>query len=123
MWGRRETIWNREKIGWLSIAMIVSSIVALGMGFYKMFVYKSSESIYGEKTNAYVGGDAYNYIINGTYATGYFVLFGALLISGLLIELILSIRESFGQKNDSPATFTVSASTESDDFSGNEVKK
>lgn len=27
-----------------------------------------------DSVNSYVGGDAYNYIINGTYSTSYFVL-------------------------------------------------
>ena len=34
--------------------------------------------------NAYVGGDAYNYIINGTYAAAYFVLAAGFLISGIV---------------------------------------
>lgn len=34
--------------------------------------------------NAYVGGDAYNYIINGTYATSYFVLGMGGLITGVM---------------------------------------
>ncbi|WP_156936221.1 hypothetical protein [Clostridiisalibacter paucivorans] len=43
-------------------------------GFYKIFAYKNLDSILDSGTNAYVGGDAYNYIINSNYATGYFVL-------------------------------------------------
>ena len=54
---------------WLSgIAFIISAIV-LGLGLDKMLSYDK-----GEYHNAYVGGDAYNYIINGNYATGFFVL-------------------------------------------------
>lgn len=50
------------------------SAVFIYMGFHKMFVYENPESFLEESVNAYVGGDAYNYIINGNYATGFFVL-------------------------------------------------
>ncbi len=55
----------------LIIAMVVFAIVA-GIMFYKGFYVKNTYyngTNYG--TNAYVGGDAYNFIINGTYFTGY----------------------------------------------------
>ena len=39
-----------------------------------MFNYDSGEYYPYEYHNAYVGGNAYNYIINGKYATGFFVL-------------------------------------------------
>ena len=45
--------------------------------------YRSSE-YHSLSVNAYVGGDAYNYIINGNYATGFFVLSMGLFISGTL---------------------------------------
>ena len=59
--------------GLSSISFIVSAIV-LGLGLDKMFNYDSGEYYPYEYHNAYVGGDAYNYIINGNYATGFFVL-------------------------------------------------
>ena len=39
------------------------------------------------QVNAYVGGDAYNYIINGTYATAFFVLTAMFVLAaiGLMI--------------------------------------
>ena len=78
----------------LSISMFVGAVVSLVMGFYKMFVYENPESYFLDSKNAYVGGDSYNYIINGTYATGYFVLFGSLLIAGLLVELIAIVNRT-----------------------------
>ncbi|MGE7949347.1 hypothetical protein [Lysinibacillus sp. NPDC093688] len=59
-----------------SVIGFIGAIVSVGMGFYKMFVYESEDDSYfsSESVNAYVGGDAYNYIINASYATGYFVL-------------------------------------------------
>lgn len=59
--------------GLSSIAFIISAIV-LGLGLDKMFNYDSGEYYPYEYHNAYVGGDAYNYIINSNYATGFFVL-------------------------------------------------
>ena len=59
--------------GLSSISFVISAIV-LGLGLDKMFNYDSGEYYPFEYHNAYVGGDAYNYIINGNYATGFFVL-------------------------------------------------
>lgn len=56
-----------------SVSYFISFLLIL-YGFYKMLVYRNSESYYSESVNAYVGGDAYNYIINANYATGYFTL-------------------------------------------------
>ena len=51
------------------------------MGFNKMLNYRNSNtSYYSKSVNAYVGGDAYNYIINACYFTGYVSLGGCLLI-------------------------------------------
>jgi len=51
-----------------AFSFIFSGILVC-VGLYKMFVY---DDFYG--TNAYVRGDAYNYIINAGYAVGFFVL-------------------------------------------------
>ena len=40
------------------------SLIFIGLGFYKMFVYEMSDLSYVKDKNVYVGGDAYNYIIN-----------------------------------------------------------
>jgi hypothetical protein len=50
-------------------------------GYDKMTNYRNS-SYSSLNENAYVGGDAYNYIINGTYATGFFVLGSGFLLTG-----------------------------------------
>ena len=64
------------------IAFIISAIV-LGVGFDKMFSYNNGEYYPYEYHNAYVGGDAYNYIINGNYATGFFVLAAMFALMGI----------------------------------------
>lgn len=61
------------------------------MAYYgrdKMVNYHSSELYSSLNKNAYVGGDAYDYIINGTYATSYFVL--ALLFAVLAVGFIVA---------------------------------
>lgn len=82
----------------LSKIMIRSSILSLGMGLFKLLFYSNPEDSYGSfPVNAYVGGDAYNMQINSMLATAYFVLFGALLIGGLLIE-ILNVLKDYTKK-------------------------
>jgi hypothetical protein len=52
----------------------LASAVCISLGFYKMFVYENSTLSFIEPKNVYVGGDAYNFIINANYATAYFTL-------------------------------------------------
>lgn len=64
-----KSVW--KALSWLSF---IASSVMLYLGFDKMFVYNNGEYYPHEYHNVYVGGDAYNYIINGNYSTGFFVL-------------------------------------------------
>lgn len=57
-----------------SLVSFVASAWSLYRGIDKMTHYYSSEFSSSLNVNAYVGGDAYNYIINGTYTTAFFVL-------------------------------------------------
>lgn len=68
----------------LSIVFFAIGIYCVYQGFDKKDNYAQSEYSWGENVNAYVGGDAYNYIINGTYFAGYCALGGALLICGTI---------------------------------------
>lgn len=69
----------------------VLCIIMISFGVHKMFVYENPESTFRESKNAYVGGDAYNYIINANYASAYFVLacFFAIIGATLVISAIL----------------------------------
>lgn len=58
----------------LSGCSLGCGIFTLIKGIDKMTNYYNSENYPSLNVNAYVGGDAYNYIINGTYATAFFVL-------------------------------------------------
>ncbi len=83
-----------------------------------MFNYSNPDSEFSflESENAYVGGDAYNYIINAGYATAYFVLAGAygiiatlLLVGGLVISsLPEALRSSTLLVQEKPVPNTIS---------------
>lgn len=58
-------------------------VIPLYCGFDKLTRYVNNEYAVSKNVNAYVGGDAYNYIINANYATAYFVLAGVLLLAAI----------------------------------------
>jgi len=70
-----------------TISFIIAAIF-FWIGFDKMYNYSNPDSAFLARRNAYVGGDAYNYIINGTYATAFFVLGIGLMLMGCLCILI-----------------------------------
>jgi hypothetical protein len=70
-----------------SITLYFISCVFLGMGFHKLYKYDSSSY---EPVNAYVGGDAYNYIINMGFATSLFIV--ALILSMVATGVLIYSR-------------------------------
>lgn len=68
----------------LSCVAIILGIVFCIIGFDKKNNYYNSENYYKLNVNSYVGGDAYNYIINGTYFAGFLALGGAMFICGCI---------------------------------------
>ncbi len=88
----------KQKARILFVWMIIFAVLGMffaGMGFHKMFVYENSEYSWRENKNAYVGGDAYNYIINGTYFAGYSALSGAMFICACMCGIYKSKAEDF----------------------------
>lgn len=71
----------------IAACFYILSAVAFYKGYDKITNYYYSEKYYNLNKNAYVGGDAYNYIINGNYATGYYVLSMGTLLTGTLFVL------------------------------------
>lgn len=61
--------------------MFIVAGIMLYKGYDKMTNYSNSSR---NHVNVYVGGDAYNYIINGNYATSFFVLAMGSAISGFI---------------------------------------
>lgn len=64
----------------LILALCAVAVTTFFLGVYNLTTaYDKIDNYYNSETypslneNAYVGGDAYNYIINGTYFTGYAV--------------------------------------------------
>lgn len=64
--------------GVLSGLSFLVSCIMLYLGYDKMANYDTALN-----KNSYVGGDAYNYIINGTYSTSFFVLATLFAILGI----------------------------------------
>jgi len=89
----------KKKFIVVAIVFYVFGAIMLYKGCDKMTRYYNSDNYYGLKENAYVGGDAYNYIINGTYSTSFFVLAAGCMITGTLflgmgkIDLLISKNE------------------------------
>lgn len=75
-----------------SIGSLVAAGLSLVTGMYKLLIYENGEAYDSTPMNAHVGGDAYNFIINGTHATAYFILFGAFLIAAILIQILEVVR-------------------------------
>lgn len=68
----------------IAVVLFILAAVMIYKGVDKMTNYDYSEYSTSHNHNAYVGGDAYNYIINGNYTTGFFTLGVGFLISGLV---------------------------------------
>ena len=68
---------------YLSGVSFTGSVITLWLGFDKMLNYVNDEMYWKDPHNMYVGGDAYNYIINGNYATAFFVLTAMLALMGI----------------------------------------
>lgn len=79
----------------LSIVSFVVSAICFAYGFFKCFVYVSGE--YGTSVNAYVGGDAYNYIINAGYTVAFWVLTLVFVIIGVAC-LVLNKLNKISEK-------------------------
>lgn len=82
----------------LSLCMILIGSVFMYKGHDVKNNYYNSET-YGE--NAYVGGDAYNYIINGTYFTAYSVMgMGSYIIAAIFFTGALLIIPDDKERNE-----------------------
>ena len=81
---RKFSLWS-----FLSGGSFMCGCYTLFKGIDKLTNYENTDY---SSINAYVGGDAYNYIINGTHATAYFVLSTMFVLAaiGLLIVHYIS---------------------------------
>ena len=100
---------KKQKILYIIAAItLIFTFIFGAVGFYKITKYKNSDSYYSKNINAYVGGDAYNYIINGTYFAGYCALSGACLICSCITFSVGMVLSKMDKKSneDSPITTT-----------------
>ena len=83
-----------------SIGTYLVAAVFIAMGFQKLYVYENnSDHIYKDSINAYVGGDAYNYIINTGYATSFFVVALMFVVIGSVLLLMFKLEGGSFIKN------------------------
>ena len=68
----------------LALFSYIGAFYSLYKGYDKMNNYENSEYSWGMHVNSYVGGDAYNYIINGTYSSAYYALAAGTLVTGTI---------------------------------------
>jgi len=85
----------------IAAVFFIFGIIFCAQGFDKKNSYYYSESYYSANQNAYVGGDAYNYIINGTYFAGFCALGGSMFVCGTVcgIGAALIEKKDRGQDN------------------------
>lgn len=69
------------------------STLFVTIGFDKLFVYENNSDYMEYCKNAYVGSDAYNYMINKEYATAYFVLATLFVIIAMGTLIIKNIKK------------------------------
>lgn len=80
----RESIWCK-----LAAISCGCGIITFLIGLYKLLFYENTDY---NLVNAYVGGDAYNYIINTGYATACFVLSSMFILSAIGLIIVHYIR-------------------------------
>ena len=86
----------RAFIRFIAAVLYTSSAGLVAKALYQMLVYKNPESVLDDSANVYVGGDAYNYIINSGRATVWavFALICAVVATGIIIADQINERGS-----------------------------
>lgn len=88
----------KKLLFFIAISTFILGSFCIYKGFDKKENYDNPEYSWQDSTNAYVGGDAYNYIINSNYYTGYNVLgIGCYIITvlSLIGSAILMKQDSY----------------------------
>lgn len=105
----------------ITVWSILSS-VSFGCGLFTFYkgidkltnYYNSDYSPYLNK-NAYVGGDAYNYIINGTHSTAFFVLTAMLVLAAICLMILHYVSLSYHASISYHATISEPQKTDTSD--------
>ncbi|PHA58711.1 hypothetical protein COF07_10215 [Bacillus wiedmannii] len=81
------------------IIFYIHSAVLLFLGFDRLGGYQNSKKSNTDLNKyAYVGGDAYNYIINTNVLTGFFVLSASFFVAGTMLIATGSILRAIKEK-------------------------
>lgn len=92
---------NKSKIFKLvACILLIMGIIFFVLGFQKKNNYNNGE--YGDAKNAYVGGDAYNYIINANYFTGYMIIGSTAFLGSVLIYVTSIFIDVVKNEEDLP---------------------
>lgn len=81
---------------WLAITSLACGCFTFYKGIDKMIHYNAGDRYPYEPVNAYVGGDAYNYIINSNYAASFFVLTAMFVLAAvglLIVHYLAKVKE------------------------------
>lgn len=78
-------MYKSTQLNVVAFALLIAGLVFIGIGFDKKNNYVNSEYSFVDNVNVYVGGDAYNYIINANYFTGYIVLGAASCLASVVV--------------------------------------
>lgn len=90
----------------LCMVFVVTGCVLIGKGYDKKNNYNNPDEEYSfeeDYINSYVGGDAYNYIINGTYFTAYAIMGTGFLIMSTIAgvaALVVSCKQKQENVNE-----------------------
>ncbi|YAR63965.1 hypothetical protein ACUIAK_18685 [Bacillus cytotoxicus] len=87
----------KKWIIWAVIFYILSAVL-LNMGIDRIEGYYMASEYSDLNKHAYVGGDAYNYIINSNLLTAYFVLSATFFIGGTLFIVTGAIIKALKEK-------------------------
>lgn len=82
-YGQRTKVLYRKLLTMSIIALVLACMCFLG-AFIKKNIYSNDSDDFGY-INAYVGGDAYNYIINAGYFAGYCAAGGGFIVSSAVL--------------------------------------
>lgn len=69
------------------------SVIFIGMGLHRLFVYENSDSYSGRKINTPIGEESFDYIINAGQATAFFVVATLLVIVAGTLMIIDKMNE------------------------------
>jgi hypothetical protein len=79
------------------------AILAFGAGLSHLWLYRNDNPLYSSPINAYVQGDAYNYIINAGKSTAHFAMatfFGIIGMGCTICNVILAGKSLEGVKEE-----------------------